>query len=404
VGIAEFHEQEDDAPGALGLRQPDELLGAFADAAVLCRADRPLRVARGDRRQRIAIDRNRSGEAARAGAEIIPDDDAPGFLDERIQFRMVAQPSRQQQALGLVSCGTFVDVLQGLQCRGKDFEQAVAVQDRRGLDDRVDVAAADAAGIFVAQFVKPREHLPDAVVDGDRLPELFVRNGDAQLPLQVGTEAAQDVEQVLPGARRVQLDRQDRVHVKGLRHVEPPQVGEALDGVAGMGEDDAGQVIRPPRQAVFEDAADERAAVGLQVPVGEAARAWGPEEADGVCPRRVEKLFRGVGAQHADRLLSGFCRGALDVRCGVRDGGAEFSKRIHRAFLHRRGHVRRGGSAPGPPGSFSTLQLLAARPMPNSGLRPQTVASKAPLRCEGRGPRKISKAPLRAKHFQGLRD
>ncbi len=33
--------------------------------------------------------------------------------------------------------------------------------------------------------------------------------------------------------------------------------------------------------------------------------------------------------------------------------------------------------------------------MPNSGLRPQTVASKAPLRCEGRGPRKISKAPLR---------
>jgi len=56
-------------------------------------------------------------------------------------------------------------------------------------------------------------------------------------------------------------------------HIDPPEVGEALDGVAGVGEDDAGQVVRSPCQGVFENAADERAAVGLQVPVGEAARA-----------------------------------------------------------------------------------------------------------------------------------
>ncbi|MBU4120785.1 MAG: hypothetical protein KKA48_04450 [Proteobacteria bacterium] len=51
--------------------------------------------------------------------------------------------------------------------------------------------------------------------------------------------------------------------------VQPPDVGEVLDRIAGVGEDDAVKEFETAAEGVLQGAPDQRAAVRLEVGVGQ---------------------------------------------------------------------------------------------------------------------------------------
>jgi len=89
-------------------------------------------------------------------------------------------------------------------------------------------------------------------------------------------------------------------------NVQPPDVGEALDRVAGVGKDDAVQERETAAEGVLQRTPDQRAAVGLKVGFGQPDLLPRTEEPEGVRPGGEDDLLRRIGTEGPDDLPAAF--------------------------------------------------------------------------------------------------
>ena len=114
-------------------------------------------------------------------------------------------------------------------------------------------------------------------------------------------ETLQDIDQVEPGAFGIQLDRQDQVEMETMPDIQPPDVREPLDRIAGMGKDDAVEEGETPPQGILQGAPDQRAAVGLQMGLGQPGLLPRAEDPQGVGPGGDDKFLRRIGTEGSRR-------------------------------------------------------------------------------------------------------
>ena len=86
--------------------------------------------------------------------------------------------------------------------------------------------------------------------------------------------------------------------------VEAPDVRKPLDRIAGMGKDDAVEEGETPSQGILKGAPDQRAAVGLQMGLGQPGLLPRAEDPEGVGPGGDDELLRRIGTEGADYRTS----------------------------------------------------------------------------------------------------
>ena len=331
MGIAELEQKEDHPLRPPLPGQTNQVFRPDVEAPVLGRADDPCEEPLGDGLNRVGPLVDKAAEIPGTRAEVVPDDHTPGLLDHGIDVGMVADAAGKDNPLRRRTYGRRPGAPL-LQLRGDLLEKrggTGAVHDHGGPCEAVQVASPEYPRSVAPELVDPGQGPADAVAQDNGRLQVVIGDHHPKFRREFRPEPSQNIDHVLPGAVRVQLDRQDQVEVEGIPDVEAPDIGEPLNRVAGVGKNHPVQEVQATAEGVLQGAPDQGTAVGLKVGLGQADLLSGSEEPHGVRPGGEDDLLRGIGTIITDNLPPAFPLERSRVPVGIGQNPATLIDLLH---------------------------------------------------------------------------